>query len=110
MYTSQKAASGLSKDLQPEDNEIFFNVHNAPEQDIHDSLDKYSDMGPFTLKRVKTQPGVVKITLGSDDKNSNTSSSDFTQEQANELLDLIEAIYDVSNTKQGGPIRDDWGD
>ena len=98
MYTSQKAASGLSKDLQPEDNEIFFNVYNAPEQDIHDNLGKYSDIGPFTLKKVKTQPGVVKITLGSDDKNNNTSSSDFTQEQANELLDLIEAIYDISKS------------
>ena len=64
MYTSQHSATGLSKDIQPGDGEIFFNLsENTSKQDIINAF-QYSIKDEFTVENVKTKPGVAKIIIG----------------------------------------------
>lgn len=72
MYTTQRSATGLSKDLQPADGEIFFNVtKHSNVQDIRDALKK-AIKDEFDVVPVKT-PGVMKIRIGGNNKNKKSN-------------------------------------
>lgn len=75
MYASQHSATGLSKDLQPADGEIFFNVSGTPdEQAIRDRLSS-GIKDEFVIKNVKTKPGIMKIIIGQPKQNKEPTQS-----------------------------------
>lgn len=75
MYLSQHSATGLSKDLQPADGEIFFNVSGTPdEQAIRDRLSS-GIKDEFVIKNVKTKPGIMKIIIGQPKQNKEPTQS-----------------------------------
>lgn len=105
MYTTQRSATGLSKDLQPADGEIFFNVTaNSNVQDIRDAL-KSAIKDEFDVVSVKT-PGVMKIRISQKSKGGQDSSTPpISKEDALRIMDILESLDELNN-----PDRNEKGD
>jgi hypothetical protein len=105
MYTTQRSATGLSKDLQPADGEIFFNVTaNSNVQDIRDAL-KSAINDEFDVVPVKT-PGVMKIRISQKSKGGQDSSTPpISKEDALRIMDILESLDELNhpdrNEKKG---------
>ena len=111
MYTTQRSATGLSKDIQPADGEIFFNAsENVDVQQIRDAF-RYSIKDDFTIENVKTKPGVMKIRIGGKNKNKKQTSdslqkddkhysnpSSVSNDQKERDKDMTELINALSQT------------
>ena len=108
MYTSQHSATGLSKDLQPADGEIFFTVVRSIDlQDIRDAL-QFVIKDELDVVPVKT-PGVMKIRIGGKNKEQTSDSSpkndkDYSKpskvsdDQKERDKDMMELIHALSQT------------
>lgn len=102
MYASQHSATGLSKDLQPVDGEIFFNVtESADVQNIRDALVGHMDKGAVNVVPVKTKPGVMKLS-----KNKlNSTPPPISKEDALRVMDILESLDELNH-----PDRNKKGD
>lgn len=101
MYSSQRGATGLSKDIQPGNDEIFFNVSGKTDKNV--IIDKLKDRlnYVFTVTNIKTKPGIMKITLNNTNTN-NEQSADYTNsekvsdEQKEKDKDFMNLMHELS--------------
>ena len=105
MYTSQHLATGLSKDLQPVDGEIFFSVGAQTNSErIHDIMQSVIK-NEFDVVPVKT-PGVMKIRISQKSKGGQDSTTPpISKEDALRIMDILESLDELNH-----PDRNEKGD